>query len=134
MSNRRLFAGPALRALRQRRGLLQAEMAGTLGISASYLSQLETDERHLTPALSDALRAAFPIDWADLEPADGDRMAEALREALADPELNGTIPGEQIERLARRILLPIDPALPSRSLPIAPARPRAGAGPRCWPR
>ncbi|WP_295530120.1 short-chain fatty acyl-CoA regulator family protein [Novosphingobium sp. Chol11] len=102
MSNRRLFAGRALRALRQRRGLLQAEMAGTLGISASYLSQLETDERHLTPALGDALRAAFPIDWADLEPADGDRMAEALREALADPELSGTIPGEQIERLARQ--------------------------------
>jgi len=102
MSNRRLFAGPALRALRQRRGLLQAEMASTLGISASYLSQLETDERHLTPALGDALRAAFPIDWADLEPADGDRMAEALREALADPELSGTIPGEQIERLARQ--------------------------------
>ncbi|MFM9935948.1 MAG: short-chain fatty acyl-CoA regulator family protein [Novosphingobium sp.] len=102
MSNRRLFAGPALRALRQRRGLRQAEMASTLGISASYLSQLETDERHLTPALGDALRAAFPIDWADLEPADGDRMAEALREALADPELSGGIPGEQIERLARQ--------------------------------
>ena len=102
MSNRRLFAGTALRALRQRRGLLQAEMAGTLGISASYLSQLETDERHLTPALGDALRAAFPIDWADLEPADGDRMSEALREALADPELSGGIPGEQIERLARQ--------------------------------
>ena len=102
MSNRRLFAGPALRALRQRRGLLQAEMAATLGISASYLSQLETDERHLTPALGDALRAAFPIDWVDLEPADGDRMAEALREALADPELSGGIPGEQIERLARQ--------------------------------
>ena len=102
MSNRRLFAGPALRALRQRRGLLQAKMASTLGISASYLSQLETDERHLTPALGDALRAAFPIDWADLEPADGDRIAEALREALSDPELSGGIPGELIERLARQ--------------------------------
>jgi len=102
MSNRRLFAGPALRALRQRRGLRQTEMASTLGISASYLSQLETDERHLTPALGDALRATFPIDWADLEPSDGDRTAEALREALADPELSGGIPGEQIERLARQ--------------------------------
>ena len=57
----------------------------------------------LTPALGDdRLRAAFPVDWADLEPADGDRIAEALREALADPELSGGIPGEQVERLARQ--------------------------------
>lgn len=38
----------------------------------------------------------------------------------------------QIERLARRILLPIDPSLPSRSLPIAPARPRSGMGPTLY--
>ena len=38
----------------------------------------------------------------------------------------------QIERLARRILLPIDPGAPSRSLPIAPARPRSGNGPSLY--
>jgi transcriptional regulator with XRE-family HTH domain len=54
----RLFAGKPLRTLRERRGLRQVEMAATLGISASYLSQLENDERHLTPALADAAPAA----------------------------------------------------------------------------
>jgi len=77
-------------------------MAATLGISASYLSQLESDERHLTPALSDALRRAFPVDWADLAPSDGDTLAETLREALADPQLPGGVSGDQIERLARQ--------------------------------
>ncbi|MCW1382411.1 short-chain fatty acyl-CoA regulator family protein [Novosphingobium sp. KCTC 2891] len=102
MVNRRIFAGEPLRILRQRRGLRQAEMAATLGISASYLSQLENDERHLTPALADALAAAFPVDWANLAPTGSDTIVEALREALADPELSGTVPSEQAERLARQ--------------------------------
>lgn len=77
-------------------------MAQALGISAPYLSQLESDERHLTPALADALRTAFPVDWADLAPADGETLADALRLALADPQLAGSVPGEQAERLARQ--------------------------------
>ncbi|MCH7627322.1 short-chain fatty acyl-CoA regulator family protein [Novosphingobium sp.] len=102
MANKRIFAGEPLRSLRQRRGLRQAEMAATLGISASYLSQLENDERHLTPALADALAGAFPIDWADLAPADADMIAEGLRTALADPQLSTAVPTDQAERLARQ--------------------------------
>ncbi|MEO0031587.1 MAG: hypothetical protein RIS94_1345 [Pseudomonadota bacterium] len=80
----------------------QADMAQAIGISAPYLSQLESDERHLTPALADALRAAFPVDWSDLAPADSEGLAESLRQALADPQLSGSLPGEQVERLARQ--------------------------------
>jgi predicted transcriptional regulator/transcriptional regulator with XRE-family HTH domain len=98
----RLFAGSQLRALRTRRALRQAEMAQVLGISASYLSQLENDERHLTPALADALRATFPLDWADLAPVGSDTLVASLHEALADPQLPGTLPGETVERLARQ--------------------------------
>ena len=98
----RLFAGKPLRTLRERRGLRQVEMAATLGISASYLSQLENDERHLTPALTDGLRAAFPLDWADLAPTGGDALTAALHEALADPHVAGDWPGEAVERLVRQ--------------------------------
>lgn len=77
-------------------------MAQALGISASYLSQLENDERHLTPALADALRAAFPLDWADLAPADADSLVRALHEAAADPQVPGVLSGETVERLARQ--------------------------------
>jgi predicted transcriptional regulator/transcriptional regulator with XRE-family HTH domain len=101
-SHHRVFAGIQLRALRQRRGLRQADMAPMLGISASYLSQLENDERHLTPALAGALRAVFPLDWADLAPADGDAVIAALHEALSDPQLGDKMPGEQVERLVRQ--------------------------------
>jgi predicted transcriptional regulator/transcriptional regulator with XRE-family HTH domain len=98
----RLFAGSQLRTLRNRRGLRQADMAQTLGISASYLSQLEHDERHLTPALADRLRTAFPLDWADLAPAGGDALERALHEALTDPQVSGVLPGETVERLVRQ--------------------------------
>jgi len=101
-TRQRLFAGAQLRTLRARRALRQADMAQALGISASYLSQLENDERHLTPALADALRAAFPLDWADLAPAGGDALIRALHDALADPQLPGDLPGETVERLARQ--------------------------------
>jgi transcriptional regulator with XRE-family HTH domain len=107
-----LFAGKALRALRTRRALRQADMAQALGISASYLSQLENDERPLTAGLVDALGATFPVDWADLAPPAADELAEALRAALADPHLAASNPSaphaltgppsEQIERLARQ--------------------------------
>lgn len=98
----RQFAGPHLRALRRRCDLRQVEMAARLGISASYLSQLENDERHLTPALTDALRRAFPLDWADLAPSGGETLVAALHEALADPTMAGEWTGDAVERLARQ--------------------------------
>ncbi|WP_353228298.1 short-chain fatty acyl-CoA regulator family protein [Novosphingobium sp.] len=101
-TRQRLFAGAHLRALRDRRGVRQIDMAHALGISASYLSQLENGERNLTPALADALRATFPLDWPDLAPAEGDGMVDALRDALADPQLPGGHPGETVERLVRQ--------------------------------
>jgi transcriptional regulator with XRE-family HTH domain len=102
MSKRRVFAGNQLRALRTRRGLLQTAMARALGISASYLCQLENDERHLTPALADRLRAQFPVDWEDLAPDRQDLLADALRQAVADPLLPAALPSEQIERVAEQ--------------------------------
>ncbi|MET0269925.1 MAG: short-chain fatty acyl-CoA regulator family protein [Sphingomonas sp.] len=85
---RRLFAGPSLRALRRRHALGQAEMAKRLGLSVSYLSQLENDDRPITPTVSDALAAAFPLDW-DAREAGAAAPLAALREAFADPLFAG---------------------------------------------
>src|SRR3546814_10247395 len=84
LSRQRIFAGYRLRALRHERGLKQAEFAATLGISTSYLRQIEHDVRQLTPALLDRLQRYFPLDWEEVAADAGDRCAGELREAAAD--------------------------------------------------
>ena len=64
-SRRRIFAGSRLRALRDARALRQVDMAKKLSISVSYLSQLENDDRPLTPALLEVLARDFPLDWQE---------------------------------------------------------------------
>jgi len=81
----RLFAGAELRALRLRAGLGQAAMAARIGLSVSYLSQLENDDRPLTPKVIEALGAAFPLDWRPVETDDAARRVAAMRTAAADP-------------------------------------------------
>ena len=81
----RIFAGSALKELRARSGLGQGAMAQQLGLSVSYLSQLESDDRPLTVAVIEALIHAFPLDWQRF---DSDRAATrlaAMREAISDP-------------------------------------------------
>jgi len=102
MVKRRLFAGEQLRALRTSRKLRQGEMAGLMGISASYLSQLENDERPLTPALAGRLRANFPVDWEELASDRVEPVLTALRDAAADPLIAANLPGELVERVAEQ--------------------------------
>jgi predicted transcriptional regulator/transcriptional regulator with XRE-family HTH domain len=97
----RIFAGNRLKALRLDRGLKQAEFAATLGISTSYLSQIEHDDRPLTPALLDRLQKLFPLEWEEVASDAGDRRAGALREAAADPLFAASpLPPDQLERAA----------------------------------
>ncbi|KPF91677.1 XRE family transcriptional regulator [Novosphingobium sp. AAP83] len=102
MARRRLFAGQQLRGLRTSRKLRQGEMAALMGISASYLSQLENDERPLTPILTDRLRANFPVDWEDLAPDRVEPVLTALRDAAADPLIAGNLSSEMVERVAEQ--------------------------------
>ena len=80
----RRFAGGSLRALRQRLGLGQGAMAARLGISVSYLSQLENDDRPITVKVADALTRTFPFDWS-LPGGYAAARVEGLRAAIDDP-------------------------------------------------
>jgi len=101
MARQRIFAGTKLRELRIARGAKQADFAGALGISVSYLSQIEHDDRPLTPALLDRLQKLFPLEWEEVAADAGDRRAGALREAAADPLFAASpLAPEQLERAA----------------------------------
>lgn len=95
----RLYAGSQLRDLRRAAGLDQRAMAARLGLSVSYLSQLETGARPLTPAVSAALARHYPAALATIEGAAPARRLAALDQALADPALPPVDPQEAI-RLA----------------------------------
>lgn len=77
-------------------------MAGSLGISPSYLSQLEHDDRPLTPQLLERISQLFPLDWQELETDDPARLAVALREALSDPLFEESLPAEALARIAEQ--------------------------------
>jgi predicted transcriptional regulator/DNA-binding XRE family transcriptional regulator len=83
-TRKRLYAGSRVRAARRRSGLNQAAMAEALGISASYLSQIENDERPVTTAVLTALSRRFAFDTGADEGS-----VDALQAILDDPLFAG---------------------------------------------
>ncbi|MFN3818531.1 short-chain fatty acyl-CoA regulator family protein [Blastomonas sp.] len=83
-TRKRLYAGSRVRTARRRSGLNQAAMAQALGISASYLSQIENDERPVTTAVLTALSRRFAFDTD----SDAD-TGQALQIILDDPLFAG---------------------------------------------
>lgn len=96
----KIFAGSRLRAVRERQGLAQGAFAARLGVSVSYLSQMETDVRPITVAVLLALGREFAVDLSEFAQDDASRLAADLREALADPLFTGHTPGvQEIKRI-----------------------------------
>ena len=102
MSKRRIFAGERIKALRATRRLSQSDMATRLGISVSYLSQIEHDDRPLTAPVLAALAKQFPLDWNAFEEDEATRRFAALREAAADPLFPVPLSPEQLTRIAEQ--------------------------------
>ena len=81
----RIFAGQSVRALRERHGMKQAEMASALSISVSYLSQIENDDRPLTAPILATLTRRFGMAREEIGGESSDARAEALLQAASDP-------------------------------------------------
>ncbi|MDR7102899.1 short-chain fatty acyl-CoA regulator family protein [Croceicoccus sp. BE223] len=81
----RIFAGQSVRALRERHGMKQAELARALSISVSYLSQIENDDRPLTAPILATLTRRFGMARDEIGGESSDARAEALMQAASDP-------------------------------------------------
>ena len=91
----KLFAGPKIRHLREATTLNQLNFAERLGISASYLNQIENNQRPLTAPVMLALAQTFAVDVSTFAQEDADRIVSDLREAMADPVFAGVVPNGQ---------------------------------------
>ena len=91
----KLFIGPKVRLLRTAKAWTLEVCAARLGLSVSYLSQIEANQRPATArVLMDVMRV-FEVDASSLDAADDQRMIADLREATADAIQDGETPGLQ---------------------------------------
>lgn len=81
---RKTFMGVRLRRLREERKLKQVELAQALGISSSYLNQLEQNQRPLTVSVLLKINAVFGVDVQIFSDDEEARLITDLREVLAE--------------------------------------------------
>jgi predicted transcriptional regulator/DNA-binding XRE family transcriptional regulator len=97
---RKLYAGVKLREYRTRLGLTQADYAGKLGVSLSYLNQMENNHRPVAARVVLALASEFGVDVTELAAGTSERMVADMREALADPVFGSAPPLGDIQLVA----------------------------------
>lgn len=97
---KKAFMGVRLKRLREERQLTQQALASVIGISLSYLNQLENNQRPLTLPVVLKLNAAFGVDVQLFSDDDEARLIADLRETLSDPQLGETISTAELRELA----------------------------------
>ncbi|WP_324806067.1 short-chain fatty acyl-CoA regulator family protein [Sphingomonas sp. LY29] len=102
MSTAKLFLGHRLRRLRRDQSLSQTDMAGTLGISPSYLNHLERNQRPVTATLLLRLAERYEIDVRSFAAGGGTRTGpDELSEIFADTLLGDLgVPRYELAELA----------------------------------
>ncbi|MDG5485668.1 acetate metabolism transcriptional regulator RamB [Mycolicibacterium gadium] len=81
------FVGSRVRQLRGERGYSQAALAQMLGISPSYLNQIEHDVRPLTVSVLLRITEVFGVDATFFASEDDTRLVAELREVTLDRDV-----------------------------------------------
>lgn len=95
MAAGKLFIGRKVRELRLASKATQGQFAERLGISTSYLNQIESNQRPVSASVLVALVDKFKLDFSELASGETDRLLSALSEALADPLFKAYTPSLQ---------------------------------------
>lgn len=126
MRQNKLFVGRKIRAIRDEYGLTQAKFAKTLGISTSYLNQIENSQRHITAPVLIALAEQFGTDVATLSDNDADRLLVDMAEVFKETSLTTEPPTQSELKLVAgnapsiaQLLINLHQALKSTSEQIA---------------
>ncbi len=82
---RKIFAGARIRNLRLSQKMTQAAFAEKLGISTSYLNQIENNHRSLSAAVILSLFSAFQFDLSELALDETGKVTVDLGEIFSDP-------------------------------------------------
>ena len=96
----KLYAGVKLREIRMRLRQTQAEYAMRLGVSVSYLNQMENNHRPVSARVIVALAEEFAVDVTELAAGAQERIVADMREALADPVFGTAPPPGDIQLVA----------------------------------
>ncbi|QIS08734.1 short-chain fatty acyl-CoA regulator family protein [Nocardia arthritidis] len=99
----KMYAGGRLRALREQRGLSQSALAKTLGISVSYVNQLEHDQRPLTVQVLLRLNAGFDLDMGFFAADTDARLIADLHDVFAEEPDGADITTAEIDDLVARV-------------------------------
>jgi XRE family transcriptional regulator, fatty acid utilization regulator len=97
---KKTFMGVRLKRLREERRLTQQALANAVGISLSYLNQIENNQRPLTIPVLLKLNATFGVDVQLFSEDDEARLIADLREALSDPQITEPISSAELRELA----------------------------------
>lgn len=103
---KKTFVGVRLKRLREERGLTQSALAQALGLSGSYLNQLEKNQRPLTVPVLLKINEIFGVDVQLFSEGDEGRLIADLREVFTDPA-----DGEQVSLAELREVAAAMPAL-----------------------
>ncbi len=97
---KKVFMGIRLKRLREERRMTQQALASALGLSLSYLNQIENNQRPLTVPVLLKLNAAFGIDVQLFSDDDEARLISDLRETLSDPQIGEAVSTAELREVA----------------------------------
>ena len=93
--------GARLRRLREQHGLTQAAFAASLGLSSSYLNQLENDTRPVTSRVLVKISEEYGVDSTFFASDADTRLIAEVTEALSDPQVSAGVPAAEVVDLVR---------------------------------